>query len=62
MQFHIEKMHCGGCARTVTKVFESVDPNAKVETNPEARLADVTTAMAREVFLPVLEEAGYPAS
>jgi len=62
MQFHIEKMHCGGCARTVTKAIQSVDPDATIEANPDARLAEVTTSMPREAFLPVLAEAGYPAT
>ena len=30
MQFHIENMTCGGCARSVTKAIQSVDPQAEV--------------------------------
>ena len=62
MQFHIEKMHCGGCARSVTRAIQSVDPAAKVETDVEARKVDVTSGQPREAFLPVLAEAGYPAA
>ena len=62
MQFHIEKMHCGGCARTVTKAIQSVDAGAKVEANPETRTVEVTSSKPREAFIPVLEEAGYPAA
>ncbi len=29
MQFHIENMTCGGCARSVTKAIQSVDPARK---------------------------------
>lgn len=62
MQFSIEKMHCGGCARTVTRAIQSVDPGAKVDADPESRIVKVTTSRPREAFLPVLEEAGYPAT
>ena len=30
MQFHLEDMTCGGCARTVTKTIQMIDPNAKI--------------------------------
>ena len=34
MQFHIENMTCGGCARSVTKAIQSVDPTAEVNAIP----------------------------
>ncbi len=37
MELRIENMTCGGCAKSVTKAIQSVDPTARVETNPEAR-------------------------
>ena len=33
MQFHLEDMTCGGCARTVTKTIQTIDPNAKIVTD-----------------------------
>lgn len=62
MQFHIEKMHCGGCARSVTKAIQSVDPSARVEADPATHKVEVVTQKPREAFLPVLAEAGYPAA
>ena len=31
MEFHVEGMTCGGCARSVTKAIELVDPQASVK-------------------------------
>ncbi len=62
MELKIEGMTCGGCARSVTKAIESVDPDAKIETNPAARAVKVETTVTSEKILEVLEEAGYPAT
>ena len=34
-RFYIPNMTCGGCARSVTKALLSVDPQARIETDPE---------------------------
>jgi copper chaperone len=59
MQFHIETMTCGGCARGVTKAIRSVDPMAEVKADPETRLVEVTTTAARERLAAVLTDAGF---
>jgi copper chaperone len=62
MQFHVENMTCGGCARSVTKAIQSVDPTARVETDPATRRVVVTSDQPRAEFEAVLAEAGYPAT
>ncbi|MBN8975953.1 MAG: heavy-metal-associated domain-containing protein [Rhizobiales bacterium] len=62
MDFKIENMTCGGCARSVTKAIQSVDPSAKVETNPAARSVKIETTATQAALLQVLEEAGFPAA
>ncbi|MFU0506343.1 heavy-metal-associated domain-containing protein [Pseudaminobacter sp. NGMCC 1.201702] len=62
MELRIEGMTCGGCAKSVTKAIQSVDPNARIETNPAARTVKVETAASQAVLQQVLEEAGYPAT
>jgi copper chaperone len=62
MQLHVENMTCGGCARSVTKAIQSVDPAAQVETDPKTRKVVVTSSRPREEFEAVLAEAGYPAA
>lgn len=61
MELRIENMTCGGCAKSVTKAIQSVDPDAKIETNPAARMVKVETTAPSAALLQVLEEAGYPA-
>lgn len=62
MQFHIEHMECGGCARGVIKAIQSVDPTAQVETDPPNRKARITSNMPGVDFLPALSAAGFPAT
>ncbi|MES2667806.1 MAG: heavy-metal-associated domain-containing protein [Pseudomonadota bacterium] len=59
MQFHIENMTCGGCARSVTKAIQSVDPMAEVNTDPGARKVDVKTSAPRDRLVTALTEVGY---
>jgi copper chaperone len=62
MELRIENMTCGGCAKSVTKAIQSVDPNARIETNPAARMVKVETTATSAALQQVLEEAGYPAN
>lgn len=62
MELRIENMTCGGCAKSVTKAIQSIDPAARVETNPEARSVKVETTATAGALQEVLEEAGYPAT
>ncbi|MDW5316130.1 heavy-metal-associated domain-containing protein [Rhizobium sp. PL01] len=62
MDLKIENMTCGGCARSVTKAIQSIDPNAGIETNPAARTVKVETTATSAALQKALEEAGYPAT
>ncbi|OCP19222.1 MULTISPECIES: heavy-metal-associated domain-containing protein [unclassified Ensifer] len=62
MELRIENMTCGGCAKSVTRAIQSVDPNAKIETNPAARTVKVETTATSAALQRVLGEAGYPAT
>ena len=62
MQFRIEGMTCGGCAKLVTAAINSVDPGARVEANPAARTVRVETSASEDQILKVLDQAGYPAT
>lgn len=59
MQFHIENMTCGGCARSVTKAIQSVDPSAEVKADPGTHKVDVTSTAPRERLVAALTEVGY---
>ncbi len=62
MLLKIENMTCGGCAKSVTKAIQSVDPNATVKPDLAARTVKVETAATIADIERVLEEAGYPAA
>lgn len=59
MQFHIETMTCGGCARGVAKAIEGVDAAATVQADPPNRRIDVTTTAPRDRIVAALIEAGF---
>lgn len=62
MELKIDGMTCGGCARSVTKAVQSVDPKAKVDANPDARTVKIETTATQSAILQVLEKAGFPAA
>jgi copper chaperone len=62
MRFHIENMTCGGCARSVTKAIETVDPKARVDADPVTKKVSVESALPADAFSRALDHAGYPAT
>lgn len=60
MQFRIENMTCGGCARGVTKAIQKVDANAVVKADPPNRLVEVESSASVEQLVVALEAAGFP--
>lgn len=60
IRFNIPNMTCGGCAKSVTKTLLSVDPQARIETDPPARQVRVDSILDGSAFVAPLEEAGYP--
>ncbi len=62
MQFHLEDMSCGGCARAVTKTIHSIDPQAEVTADPPSRQVQVRTTAPEEQIAAALREAGFPPS
>lgn len=60
MQFHIDNMTCGGCARGVTKAIQSVDADAQVTADPSSRLVEVKSSASPEQLAAALRDAGFP--
>ena len=60
MQFEIRNMGCGGCARSITKVIQSIDPAATVEADPGTKQVHVRSDKPREALATALTKAGYP--
>lgn len=62
MEFRVEGMTCGGCAKSVTKAIQSVDANANIQTDPANRTVKVDSTASAAAIQEVLAEAGYPAT
>ncbi|WP_303638982.1 MULTISPECIES: heavy-metal-associated domain-containing protein [Stenotrophomonas] len=60
MEFHVEGMTCGGCARSVAKAIEQVDPQASVQADPASRRVQVQTSASEAQIVAALTEAGFP--
>lgn len=61
MNYRIEAMHCGGCARAVTATIREADQDARVTLDVETRSATIDSARP-EAVLAALAEAGFPAT
>lgn len=59
MQFHVEDMTCGGCARSVTKAIQTVDPKAVVQADPPTRQLSVESSASVEQITAALQAAGF---
>lgn len=62
MQFHIERMACCGCAKTVTNAIHAIDQSAKVTTDLAAKAVTVETTASRDDVTRALDAAGYPST
>ena len=62
VRFKVEKMGCGGYAKSVTRAVQAIEPNAGVEVDLGAKLVTVsgTTGPADRIAR-AIAEAGYPA-
>lgn len=60
--FQLQDMHCGGCARAVTRAVKAVDPQAELDIDVAARRLSVRGTAARTALLAALAAAGFPAS
>ncbi len=60
MQFQLDNMNCGGCAKSVTKAIHSVDPQAKVDIDLPQKRVTVTSDADETAIAAVLEDVGFP--
>ncbi len=62
MELRIEGMTCGGCARSVTRAIQGVDPDAKIDADPATRKVKVETTASAAQVEQALANAGYPST
>ena len=62
MQFHIEKMTCGGCVATVEKLIKREDPTAKVKIDLASGRVEAETKAQPAALIQAIESAGFGAT
>lgn len=62
MNFSVQGMTCGGCARAVSNAIQRVDPAASVEVDVPTKKVAVQSAVDPERIRKAIEDAGYTAS
>ena len=58
----IPALHCGSCAKTVTRILDALPSVEVTQTDPEAKLVDVTfdeSAISLEQVREALDEVGF---
>lgn len=62
-RFKVEKMGCGGCAKSVTRAVQGIEPNARVEVDLGAKLVTVSGAtLPDDLIAQAIANAGFPAT
>jgi copper chaperone len=59
VQFQVNGMTCGGCARSVTNAVKGVDGQAKVDVDLATKLVTVETTAQARAIADAIEAAGY---
>lgn len=61
IQVQVEKMNCGGCAKSVTKAIHRLDPDARVEIHLASGAVAITTGtdIVADRFADAIRVAGY---
>ena len=62
LRLNIEGMHCGGCAGSVTRAIQTLDPLAQIRIDRAARLVEADTAVESGLILTAIKDAGFSAT
>lgn len=57
--FTVPAMHCGGCAKTITRIVSELDAKAKVDIDLDSKHVRIETTQPREAIVARLGEAGF---
>ena len=61
-EFHVPDMSCGHCKATIEKALLTVDPDAGVEVDLEARRVKIAGNRSTDELLAAMKSAGYEAT
>ncbi len=62
LRLNIEGMHCGGCAGSVTRAIQTVDPRAQIRIDRAAGTVEADTDIDSPLVLTAIKDAGYSAT
>lgn len=62
IHLNVPDMTCGHCVSAVEKAIKSVDPEAKIAVNLEAKTASIESQVGADAFIAAIDEAGYGAA
>jgi copper chaperone len=62
LRLNVEGMHCGGCARSVTKAVHTVDALAQVRIDLSAKTLEAETDADPGLVAKAIQDAGYAVS
>ena len=57
---HVLKMHCGGCARSVTRAVLAIDSAARVDVDLPSKTVRVATTAGMDAVKSAIVNAGFP--
>lgn len=60
LQLTVPQMACSACGNTITKVVQTIVPNALGEADPKTKLVSVETQAPETVIKAPIATAGYP--
>ncbi|MGU3479139.1 heavy-metal-associated domain-containing protein [Methylobacterium sp. D48H] len=61
IRLKVEKMGCGGCAKSVTRAVQAIEPDARVEVDLASKVVTVSgTAVPADRIVQAITTAGYP--
>lgn len=60
--FLVPDMSCGGCANSITRAVQKIDPQAVVTPDLAAKRVTIETSAATDEVKEALQKAGFPAS
>ena len=62
VRLKVEKMGCGGCAKSVTRAVQAIEPDARVEVDLASKVVTVSgTSAPADRIVQAITTAGYPA-
>ncbi len=59
MEFGVKDMSCGGCANSITRAVNSVDPAARLDIDVTTKVVKIDSALPLDRLVAVIEEAGF---